>query len=109
MFGLSFTEIVVILILALVLLGPERLPEMARGLGKVMREFRRATDDLKDTFQTEMYRMEETLPKEPAPPAADAPAPGAAPTAGTDAKPAAVPDAAAAQAPGSTAPGAEEK
>jgi Tat protein translocase TatB subunit len=47
MFGLGFQEIVVIAILALVLLGPKKLPELARTLGKFMRDFQRAADDVK--------------------------------------------------------------
>jgi sec-independent protein translocase protein TatB len=54
-FGLSFFEVVIIAILALVLLGPDQLPTAARTMGKWMREFRRATDDLKDQIETEMY------------------------------------------------------
>lgn len=55
MFGLSFTEVVIIALLALVLLGPEQLPTAARTMGKWMREFRRATEDLKDQIETEIY------------------------------------------------------
>lgn len=46
MFGLGFTEILVILVLILLVVGPTKLPEIARGLGKGMREIRRATRDL---------------------------------------------------------------
>jgi sec-independent protein translocase protein TatB len=55
MFGLSFTEIVIIAVLALILLGPDKLPEAARTAGKLMRELRRATDDIKDQLETEIY------------------------------------------------------
>ncbi|NOS36261.1 MAG: twin-arginine translocase TatA/TatE family subunit, partial [Deltaproteobacteria bacterium] len=44
MFGIGFTEIVVILVIALIVLGPEKLPELAKALGRAMREFRTATD-----------------------------------------------------------------
>jgi TatA/E family protein of Tat protein translocase len=37
--------------LALIVLGPKKLPELARALGKGMAEFRRATDELKDEFK----------------------------------------------------------
>jgi len=43
---LGFWEIVVVLVVALVLFGPSRLPEMGRSLGKAIREFRQATSDL---------------------------------------------------------------
>ena len=42
MFNISPLEIVVLLVIALVVLGPQRLPEMARSVGKGMREFRAA-------------------------------------------------------------------
>ena len=47
MFGIGFTEIVVILVIALIVLGPEKLPELAKALGRAMREFRTATDEIK--------------------------------------------------------------
>jgi sec-independent protein translocase protein TatB len=55
MFGLSFSEIVIIAVLALLLLGPDRLPDAMKTLGKGMRELRKATDDLKDQVEREMY------------------------------------------------------
>src|SRR5712671_3018368 len=59
MFGLSMTEVVIILGLALLLLGPDQLPSIAKTLGKGMREIRKATDDLKSTFEQEMVRIDE--------------------------------------------------
>jgi sec-independent protein translocase protein TatB len=53
-FGLSFTEVVIIAVLALILLGPDQLPGAARTAGKWMRELRRATEDLKDQIETEI-------------------------------------------------------
>ena len=50
MFGLGATELVVILVLALVLLGPQKLPGVAAGLGKAIRQFRKATRDLTDNL-----------------------------------------------------------
>lgn len=47
-----------IMVVALVFLGPSKLPELARGLGKGLREFRRATDDFKQQFDEEAYRPE---------------------------------------------------
>ena len=47
MFGLGFQEIIVIAVLALVLLGPKRLPDLMRTLGKLVRDFQSATDDIK--------------------------------------------------------------
>jgi sec-independent protein translocase protein TatB len=55
MFGLSFGEIVIIAVLALLLLGPDRLPDAMKTLGKGMRELRKATEDLKDQVEREIY------------------------------------------------------
>ena len=57
MFGMSGTEMIIILVLALLLLGPEKLPEMAKLFGKGMREFQKATDDIKNTVEGEFYAM----------------------------------------------------
>lgn len=53
MFGMSFAEIGVILVLALVLLGPEKLPEVARTAGKALREVRKASNLLRDAIMLE--------------------------------------------------------
>jgi sec-independent protein translocase protein TatB len=58
MFGMSFVELSVVLVLALLLLGPDQLPGVARTLGKSLRELRRASDDLKQTFEHEMTKLE---------------------------------------------------
>ena len=61
--GLSFTEILVILSLALLLFGPDELPKMARQIGKGLRELRKAGDDLRSTLETEMVKLEDETPK----------------------------------------------
>lgn len=48
MFGLGPTELIVILVLALLVLGPSRIPEVASSLGKAIRSFRKATKELRD-------------------------------------------------------------
>ena len=50
MFGIGMTELVVILVIGLLVLGPKRLPELARSLGKGLAEFRRASTDLRREF-----------------------------------------------------------
>ena len=45
MFGLGFGEIILVLVVALLVLGPEKLPALAKTLGKGMREFRRAASE----------------------------------------------------------------
>jgi len=47
MFGIGGQELLLILLLALIILGPKKLPEMAKTIGKAMGEFQRATNDLK--------------------------------------------------------------
>jgi sec-independent protein translocase protein TatA len=47
-----------ILVLALVLFGPKKLPEIGRTVGKAITEFRRASDELKSTFEREMKNLE---------------------------------------------------
>jgi TatA/E family protein of Tat protein translocase len=56
MFGLGFWEIAIILAIALIVLGPSKLPELAKGLGKGLREFRKATEEFKSTIEDEMYK-----------------------------------------------------
>jgi len=51
MFGIGMPELLLILVLAHIVLGPKKLPELARALGKGMAEFRRATDELKEEFK----------------------------------------------------------
>jgi Tat protein translocase TatB subunit len=47
MFNIGAPELLLIFIIALIVLGPQKLPDLARTLGKVVGEFRKATDDLK--------------------------------------------------------------
>jgi sec-independent protein translocase protein TatB len=57
-FNLGMSEIVVILVVALVFLGPKKLPELASGLGKMIRELRKATADIKSEIE-----LDETIRK----------------------------------------------
>lgn len=59
MFGIGTGELLVILVVALIIIGPNKLPEIARVLGKGLAEFRRAADDLKDSVTKEMHVEEE--------------------------------------------------
>ncbi|MBN9682997.1 MULTISPECIES: Sec-independent protein translocase protein TatB [unclassified Corallococcus] len=90
MFNIGAGEMVFILVAALIVLGPQRLPELARAIGKFMREFRRQTDDVRNVVEREFYAMDEdfnrmppTRPgtRVPSPPPELAPSsiPGAAP------------------------------
>ncbi len=59
MFGIGFPELVVILVVALIVLGPERLPEVARALGKGLAELRRATSGLTEELNNARNFLEQ--------------------------------------------------
>ncbi len=62
---LGFTEILFILVLALLLFGPRRLPELGRTLGRGLAEFRRASTDLRSTIEDEVRTIERDVTPEP--------------------------------------------
>lgn len=82
MFGsLGIPEIVFILFLALLVFGPRKLPEVGRTIGRALGEFRRATGDLKRTFDREVNAFEDETkletaasPRQPAVPGPEVPA-----------------------------------
>ncbi len=90
MFGIGMPELLVIAVIALLVVGPKKLPDIAKALGKGLSEFRKvteeATDTIKETLKTDeikkdmndikdslLYGKEEEK-KAPVPPAASAPA-----------------------------------
>jgi sec-independent protein translocase protein TatB len=54
----SVPHLIIIFAVALMVFGPEKLPELARNLGKIMGEFRRATGELRSTFEGHMRDLE---------------------------------------------------
>ena len=61
MFGIGIPELLVILVVALVFVGPERLPEVAKFLGKIFAEFRKATDDISEELSSARLMLEEEI------------------------------------------------
>lgn len=60
--GLGTTELLAILVVALIIFGPRKLPELSRKLGKSISEFRRASEDFKRTWEREAA-LDEVTPK----------------------------------------------
>lgn len=79
--SLGVPELLFILVLALLIFGPRKLPEIGRTLGRALGEFRRATSDLKRTLDTEMSSEEfkTPLPPKPSPKTTPNPEPASQP------------------------------
>ncbi len=50
MFGIGLPELIIIMVIALIVIGPSKLPDLAKALGKGMAEFRKATQEIKDSL-----------------------------------------------------------
>lgn len=88
MFGLGFPELILIFIVALLIFGPKKLPDLGRSVGRALSEFKKASDDFQSTMREEMQdvkknagldeikKLEEEIrrgeeAKKPAPPASE--------------------------------------
>ena len=62
MFGIGTTELIIIMFIILLIFGAKKLPELAQGLGKGIREFKKASNEIQDEFKTST-EPEPTPPK----------------------------------------------
>jgi TatA/E family protein of Tat protein translocase len=59
MFNIGLPELLIIVAIALIVFGPNKLPELARAFGKAMREFKKATEEIKESFEAETRDLEQ--------------------------------------------------
>ena len=72
MFGsIGAPELIVIFLIALLIFGPRKLPQLGRTIGRSLAEFRRATSDLKRTLEKEINQEEPPTPRDPGPSSID--------------------------------------
>jgi TatA/E family protein of Tat protein translocase len=58
---LGFGEILIIFVIALLVFGPKKLPELGKSLGKGLREFKKATEDLKSNWEDQIKDIEQPI------------------------------------------------
>ncbi len=59
MFNIGLPELMIIVAIALIVFGPNKLPELAKAFGRAMREFKKATEEVKESFEAETRDLEE--------------------------------------------------
>lgn len=61
MLDIGFQELLVLMVIALLVFGPDKLPDLGRRLGRAMREFRRASDEFRSTIETNLNLHDDML------------------------------------------------
>ena len=87
MLGIGMQEILIILVVALIVIGPKRLPDLAKTLGRGFAEFRKAADDLQETVRLDLQKEKHEEFRQKYPdmvPDEDDPGSDAAPGSGTE-------------------------
>jgi len=65
--SIGMSELLIIFVIALIVFGPRKLPELGRSLGKSLGEFKRASNDLRNTLEEEIHVEEQVVKAPPAP------------------------------------------
>ncbi|PYV36917.1 MAG: twin-arginine translocase TatA/TatE family subunit [Acidobacteria bacterium] len=60
--SIGVPELIIIFVVALIVFGPRKLPELGKSLGKGLAEFRKASNELRSTFEEELRNIEEERP-----------------------------------------------
>jgi len=61
LFGMGLPEIILIMVVALLIFGPKKLPEIGRSFGKTVRSFQEASNEFQNEFKREAEQMEESI------------------------------------------------
>lgn len=60
MFGLGIPELIIIFVIALIVFGPKKLPDLGKSIGRAMAEFKKASDEFQESVRTEMKEVEQS-------------------------------------------------